>query len=73
MNLEELVQPTMPGQKPKSLKIQNITKIVVTNTGNGSQVQLNGARAETHVLKLPPGDSVRLDLIEPTIVHITER
>ena len=73
MNLEELAQPKVPGQKPESLKIQNITKIVVTNTGNGSQVKLHGARAQTHDLKLPPGDRVQLDLIEPTIVHITER
>jgi len=73
MNLEELSQPVLPGQEPKSLKMQNITKVTVTNTGNGAQVQLRGPRAETHVLKLPPGDRVQLDLIEPTIVHITER
>ena len=73
MNLDELAQPRMPGQKPQSLKIQNVTKIVVTNTGNGAEVQLHGARAQVHVLKLPPGDRVQLDLIEPTIVHITGR
>jgi hypothetical protein len=73
MHIEELAQPTMPGLKPRSLKIQNITKVTVTNTGNGAQVELHGPHAETHALKLQPGDSVRLDLIEPTIVHITER
>jgi len=73
MNLDELAQPTMPGLKPKSLKIQNITKVTVTNTGNGAEVQLHGARAQKHVLKLPPGDRVQLDLIEPTVVHITEK
>ena len=67
MNLDELAQPRMPGQKPQSLKIQNITKIVVTNTGSGAQVQLHGAKAQTHVVKLPPGDMVQLDLIEPKI------
>ena len=72
MNLEELAQPTMPGQKPKSLKIQNITKVIVTNAGDGSQVELHGAPAETHALKLQPGDRVLLSLIEPTIVHVTE-
>ena len=72
MNLDELAQPTMPGQKPNSLKIQNVTKIVVTNTGNGAQIQLHGARAQTHALKLQPGDRVLLSLIEPTIVHVTE-
>ena len=73
MNLEELSQPTMPGQKPRSLKIQNITKVTVTNAGDGSQVELHGAPGETHALKLQPGDRVQLDLIEPTVVHITER
>jgi hypothetical protein len=72
-NLEELAQPTMPGQKPKSLRVQNITDIVIANTGNGAQLQLHGARAQTHVVKLPPGDMVRLGLIEPMVVHITER
>ena len=73
MNLDELAQPTMPGQKPKSLKMQNIMMVIVTNTGNGAEVQLRGPRAQTHVLKLPPGDRVQLDLIDPTIVHITEK
>jgi len=72
MNLEELAQPTMPGQKPKSLRIQNITKVIVTNTGNGAEVQLHGVRPQTHALKLQPGDRVLLSLIEPTIVHVTE-
>ena len=72
MNLEEFAQPTMPGQKPKSLKIQNITKVIVTNAGDGAQVQLDGIHARAHALKLQPGDRVLLSLIEPTIVHVTE-
>ena len=73
MNLEELAQPTMPGLKPKSLKMQNITKVTVTNAGDGAQVQLDGIHAQAHALKLQPGDRVHLDLIEPTIVRITRR
>ena len=73
MNLDELAQPTMPGLKPKSVKIQNITKVTVTNTGNGAEVQLRGPCAQMHALKLQPGDRVQLDLSEPATVRITER
>ena len=73
MNLEELAEPTMPGLKPKSLKIENVTKVTVTNAGNGAQIQLDGVHEHVHALKLQPGDRVILSLIEPTIVHITEK
>jgi len=73
MTLDELAQPSMPGLKPSSLKIQNITRVIITNVGDGAQVQLRGVHSQAHALKLQPGDRVHLDLIEPTIVRITRR
>jgi hypothetical protein len=65
MNLEELTQPVPPGLKSKSLKIKNVTKVIVTNTGNGVHVQLHGAGEQTYVAKVAPGNMLQLHLIEP--------
>jgi hypothetical protein len=73
MNLKELTQPVLPGQKPKSLKIRNVTKVIVTNMGNGVQVQLHGAGEQTYVAKVTPGNMLQLHLIEPKVVHIAEK
>ena len=72
MNLEELAQPTMPGQKPKTMKNRNITMVIVANAGDGAQIQLDGIHEHVHALKLQPGDRVKLDLFAPTTVRLIE-
>jgi hypothetical protein len=88
MNLKELAQlkqtpqstqplqpqPQPPAQQqPKSMKIQNVTKVVVTNNGKVALVQLHGAREQMHYVKLPPGDVLQLHLVTPKVVHIAEK
>ena len=72
MNLDELAQPTTLDQNPSRLKIRNILRIIVTNAGDGTQIQLDGIREHIHTRKLQPGDSVKLDLIAPTTVRFIE-
>ena len=60
-------------QQPKSMKIQNVTKVVVTNNGKVALVQLHGAREQMHYVKLPPGDVLQLHLVTPKVVHIAEK
>lgn len=53
------LQPQTPQpaqQQPRSMKIQNVTKVVVTNNGKVALVQLHGAREQMHYVKLPPGE-----------------
>ena len=68
-------QPTQQPaqQQPKSMKIQNVTKVVVTNNGKVALVQLHGAREQMHYVKLPPGDVLQLHLVTPKVVHIAEK
>ena len=89
MNLEELAQPQQTQQsaqvpqplaqqqpqqqQPRSMKIQNVTKVVVTNNGKVALVQLHGAREQMHYVKLPPGDVLQLHLVTPKVVHIAEK
>ena len=60
-------------QQPKSMKIQNVTKVVVTNNGKVALVQLHGAGEQMHYVKLPPGDVLQLHLVTPKVVHIAEK
>jgi hypothetical protein len=55
------------------MKIQNVTKVVVTNNGKVALVQLHGAREQMHYVKLPPGDVLQLHLVTPKVVHIAEK
>jgi hypothetical protein len=69
-------QPQTPQpaqQQPKSMKIQNVTKVVVTNNGKVALVQLHGAGEQMHYVKLPPGDVLQLHLVTPKVVHIAEK
>ena len=68
-------QPTQQPaqQQPKSMKIQNVTKVVVTNNGKVALVQLHGAGEQMHYVKLPPGDVLQLHLVTPKVVHIAEK
>jgi hypothetical protein len=68
-------QPPQPAQQqqPKSMKIQNVTKVIVTNNGKVALVQLHGAGEQMHYVKLPPGDVVQLHLVTPKVVHIAEK
>jgi hypothetical protein len=47
-------------QQPKSMKIHNVMKVVVTNNGKVALVQLHGAREQMHYVKLPPGEVLQL-------------
>ena len=66
-------KPQPPQHQPKSMKIQNVTKVVVTNNGKVALVQLHGAREQMHYVKLPPGDVLQLHLVTPKVVHIAEK
>jgi hypothetical protein len=67
-------QPQQPTQQqPKSIKIQNVTKVAVTNNGKVALVQLHGAREQVHYVKLPPGDVLQLHLVTPKVAHIAEK
>ncbi len=69
-----IAQSQQPAQQqPKSMKIQNVTKLVVTNNGKVALVQLHGAREQMHYVKLPPGDVLQLHLVTPKVVHIAEK
>ena len=72
MTLNELAHLTPPSQKPRIIKLQNIATVIVTNAGDGAQIQLDGVHEHLHALKLQPGDRVRLELIEPTAVRLIE-
>jgi hypothetical protein len=66
-------QPQPAQQQPKSMKVQNVTKVVVTNNGKVALVQLHGAGEQMHYVKLPPGDVLQLHLVTPKVVHIAEK
>ena len=72
---QQVPQPTQQPaqQQPKSMKIQNVTKVVVTNNGKVALVQLHGAGEQMHYVKLPPGDVLQLHLVTPKVVHIAEK
>ena len=72
MNLNELAHLTLPSQKPRILKLQNIATVIVTNAGDGAQIQLDGVHEHIYALKLQPGDRAKLDLIVPTTVRVIE-
>ena len=65
--------PQAAQQQPKSMKIQNVTKVVVTNNGKVALVQLHGVQEQMHYVKLPPGDVLQLHLVTPKVVHIAEK
>jgi hypothetical protein len=58
-------------QQLKSMKIQNVTKLVVTTNGKVALVQLHGAGEQMHYVKLPSGDVLQLHLVTPIPLHIT--